>query len=509
MSLTLLSTAPVAASWLARRCSGQLRSDSRLVQPGDAFLAWPGATRDARQFVQQALASGAGAALVEAEGAAALGLDGTRVAAMPNLKARAGEVADAWFGQPTQRLSVLAVTGTNGKSSTAWWLSQALSTCGQRCGLVGTLGVGEPSALQSTGLTTPDPVSLQAAFADFVSQGFAACAIEASSIGLAEHRLSGTRLAVALFSNFTQDHLDYHGSMAAYWAAKRRLFDWPGLAAAVVHVDDAQGARLADELQAVAARDAAPGPVLWTVGRGQGARLRASEVVHGPTGLGFRLSEVGGETVCVATSLVGDFNVSNLLLVMGGMRALGIPLDRAAAAVTQLGPVPGRLQRVASGHGADARRLPAVVVDYAHTPDALDKALQALRPMADAGGGRLWCVFGCGGDRDASKRPQMGALAAARADRVVVTSDNPRSEHPQAIIEQIVAGIGASQRRQLHTQVDRRQAIAQAVREASPADVVLIAGKGHEDYQEVDGVKHPFSDVEEARRALDQRGERA
>jgi UDP-N-acetylmuramoyl-L-alanyl-D-glutamate--2,6-diaminopimelate ligase len=312
--------------------------------------------------------------------------------------------------------------------------------------------------------------------------------MEASSIGLVEHRLDGCAIDVALFTNLTQDHLDYHGTMQAYGAAKRRLFEWPGLKAAVVNVDDTFGAQLAAGLRS-------SGIDLWTVSLHADARLVAGERRYGPDGLVFEVAE-GAERRRLATGVVGEFNASNLLVVLGGLRALGVPLAEAVAALGALTPVPGRLQRVA-GEGDDVE----AVVDYAHTPDALQQVLAALRPLAAARGGRLLCVFGCGGDRDATKRPLMGAIASRLADRVVVTSDNPRSEDPAAIVAQVLAGAGAN----AEGVADRREAIARAVREAATGDVLLIAGKGHETTQVVAGVAHPFSDADEVRSALAQR----
>ena len=498
----LLTTADEAAAWLAARVprggAGRLCTDSRQVQPGDAFIAWPGYATDGRQFVASALAAGANACLVEAEGVGTFGFDpaDARIAALPGLKAATGPIAAAWFGQPAQALQVIAATGTNGKSSTAWWTAQALSALGRRCGVVGTLGIGEPpraahpGSIAHTGLTTPDPVTLHAAFRRMADEGFAACAIEASSIGLVEQRLAGTPIAVAQFTNFTRDHLDFHGDMAAYWAAKRALFDWPGLRAAVVNIDDAQGAALVDELRG--------GPLeLWTTALHRPARLVAQELRYVDGALAFTLVE-GAVRAPVRSCLIGDYNASNLLAVLGALRALGVPLAEAAALVPQLTPVPGRMQRVPA-----AADQPELVVDYAHTPDALDKALAALRPLAAARGGALWCVFGCGGDRDATKRPLMGAIAHRLADRVVLTSDNPRRERPGLILAQILAGICGGDG--VAVIEDRRAAIAHAVHRAAPADVVLVAGKGHEDYQETDGVKRPFSDVAVAAEVLAQR----
>ena len=514
-----LHNAADATAWLADRVRaagfGTLRTDSRRVQPGDAFIAWPGYATDGRQFVAAALAAGAAACLVEAEGldAALLPAGESRIAALIGLKAATGEIAARWFDRPSERLQVIAVTGTNGKSSTAWWTAQALSALGQRCGLVGTLGIGEPpraapggeplhhdtpGSIEPTGLTTPDPVTLQAALRRMADAGFAACAIEASSIGLAEHRLAGTAITVAQFTNLTRDHLDYHGDMAAYWAAKRALFSWPELQAAVINIDDAQGAGLARERG-----DA--GIDLWTTSVAGPARLQAVDLSYIDGGLAFTLVE--GETHApVRSALIGDYNASNLLAVLGALRALGVPLARAAAVVPLLTPVPGRMDRVPVLPGAAPQ--PEVVVDYAHTPDALDKALAALRPLAAARGGRLWCVFGCGGNRDASKRPLMGAIARRGADHLVLTSDNPRDEAPAAILAQILAGIADAMPGDVEVIEDRRAAISHAVLQADARDVVLLAGKGHEDTQEIGGVKRPFLDSAVAADALAQRGVR-
>ncbi len=488
---TVLATAHDAAAWLAARlgAGAMLRCDSRRVLPGDGFIAWPGAATDGRRYVTAALQAGAAACLVDADGAETFGwpADEARIATLPALKAACGDVAAACCGHPASALQVIAVTGTNGKSSTAWWTAQALSALGRRCGVVGTLGIGEPpraghpGAIDYTGFTTPDPVTLQAAFRRMADEAYAAVAIEASSIGLAEHRLAGTPITVAQFTNLTRDHLDYHGDMAAYWAAKRPLFDTPGLRAAVINRDDAHGAALADEL-AGSALD------LWTTAVAGPARLEAKDVRYVDGGLAFTLVE--GETrAAVNSTLIGDYNAANLLAVLGALRALGVPLADAAAVVPLLTPVPGRMQRVPSA----APEQPEVVVDFAHTPDALDKALGALRPLAAARGGLLWCVFGCGGNRDASKRPMMGAIAHRLADRVVLTSDNPRHESPALILAQILAGTSGDDR--VDVIEDRHEAIAHAVLGAAPQDVVLVAGKGHEDTQEVAGVKRPFLDA--------------
>ncbi len=492
-----------AVAWLRDKVTGRLRTDSRNLMPGDGFLAWPGAAHDARSHVASALAQGAAACLVEREGAQQWGFQDPRVASYPGLKAASSQVAGAYYGNPSQRLRVLAVTGTNGKTSTAWWLAQALSSASLNpslpCAMIGTLGVGRPPApgavgdadadhlatLASTGLTTPDPVLLQASLMDFADAGMAACALEASSIGIDAHRLDGVRIHTAIFTNFTQDHLDYHGSMDAYWRAKTRLFQWPGLGAAVVNIDDPKGADLLARLDARLLD-------VWTISCAAPARLRASAIRTTGAGLSFLVTE-GGEQHRLATRLIGQYNVSNLLGVIAAMRANGVALALAVLACAELAPVPGRMQCVAQP------AMPLLAIDYAHTPDALDKALAALRPLAQERGGRLWCVFGCGGDRDAGKRPPMGR-AARGADHVVVTSDNPRSEDPLAIIAQIMPALAGHA--SVLQQSDRARAIEQAVLAAASADVVLLAGKGHEAYQEVAGQRRPFSDLAQAQAAL-------
>jgi UDP-N-acetylmuramoyl-L-alanyl-D-glutamate--2,6-diaminopimelate ligase len=500
MAVTVLHDTMAAVQWLRATGANALCTDSRRVVAGDAFLAWPGARDDGRRHVADALAAGAACCLVDEPGADAFAFDDRRVARLPDLRAAAGAIADAWYGHPSRALDVVAVTGTNGKTSVAWWTAQALTALGRRCGVIGTLGVGEPpragqppATLQDTGLTTPDAVMLQATLGRFVADGLAACTMEASSIGLVDHRLTGTRVAVAQFTNFTRDHLDYHGDMPTYWAAKRTLFDWPGLRAAVINIDDEQGAALADEL-------AASSPAaLWTTSLRGSARLQAHDVRYEGDGLAFDLVE-GGVSLPIRCGLIGRYNASNLLAVIGALRALGVDLAAAAQVVPALSPVPGRMQQV-SAAGDD---LPLVVVDYAHTPDALDQALQALRPLAQARGGLLWCVFGCGGNRDATKRPLMGAIAHQHADHVVLTSDNPRDETPSLILSQILAGIPDNDA--VDVIEDRRAAIHEAVARAAARDVVLLAGKGHEETQEVAGAKRPFSDMVVAAQALALRG---
>jgi UDP-N-acetylmuramyl-tripeptide synthetase len=480
-----------AAQWLLQRVSGVLCADSRKLQAGDGFIAWPGAAVDARQFVPAAFKQGATASLVERSGLEAFALDAVNVGSYRGLKSDTGAIAAEFFGAPSTQLAVIAVTGTNGKTSTAWWLAQALSALpapyAMACGVIGTLGVGLPSAgVTTTGMTTPDPVLLQQTLRQMADSGLKACAIEASSIGIEEHRLGGTQIRVAVFTNFTQDHLDYHGSMELYWQAKQKLFAWPGLASVVVNVDDPMGATLVEAASASALD-------VWTVSRQQAARLQARNMGYGALGLRFEVVE-GDAAVLLQTRMIGDYNISNLLGVLAAMRSLGVPLQEAVDVCATLDPVPGRME---CWGGTDA---PLVAVDYAHTPDALGQALAALRTLATQRGGRLWCVFGCGGDRDASKRPLMGAIAAQQADQVVVTSDNPRSEKPEAIVAQVL--LGMTQCMAVDVQVDRALAIADVLMRAAASDVILLAGKGHEETQETAGTKQPFSDRDHAQRAL-------
>lgn len=492
-----LHTSDEVAAWLKTRVTGGLQTDSRQVRAGDGFIAWPGGVTDGRAFIAQAIAQGAAACVVEHEGVEKFectqnpSANTDAVATLAGLKAHSGAVACAYYNQPSHALDVLAITGTNGKTTTAWWLAHALKNLGQRCAVVGTLGVGEPHALQPTGMTTPDPVLLQSHMRGWVDQGVKTCAIEASSIGLAEHRLNGTHIRVAVFTNFTQDHLDYHGTMDDYWQAKQALFAWPGLQSAVINVDDAKGLELAHSL---AQRQ---GIAMWTIGlhTSKGApHLYATHIQYTAEGLSFEVRE-GQESYALSTQFVGDYNISNLLGVVGALRALGVSLSDAVAACKNLPSVPGRMQVVA--------QTPLVVVDYAHTPDAIEQAIKALQPVAKMRHASLTCVLGCGGDRDATKRPLMAASAQAHADQVVLTSDNPRSEDPVRILQDMQAGLQNSNR--VSVLVDRDQAIAQTIRNARDQDVILLAGKGHEDYQEIMGVKHPFSDALHAQRAVNMR----
>lgn len=492
----VIATAADALAWLRARVSGEahLRLDSREVNAGDVFVACPGGSADGRAYIEQALAQGAAAVLCQSPAPAGVAGD-SRVLAVQALRPMLGELADDWYGRPSSQLSVVAITGTNGKTSCVQWIAQALSAAGKPCGSIGTLGALLPDGSSLGGhLTTPDVLSVHRILAQMQAAGAQAVALEASSIGLDQGRLDGVRIAVAGFTNLTRDHLDYHGSMERYEQAKAGLFNWPGLAAAVINADDAAGDRLLRAL-----------PGERAVGysqQGMAVAFQARDLQATAHGQVFVLASPDGEAQIV-TSLLGRHNISNLLLVAGVLYKLGAPLSQIAKALSATRPVDGRLQVVVPvplRASTAASRGPLVVVDYSHTPDSLARALLALRPVADARGGRLVCLFGCGGERDAGKRPEMGRIAAELADKVTVSSDNPRGEDAEAIISQILAGVPAGTR--LHVDPDRARAILQSIWAADPDDVVLLAGKGHETYQEINGNRLPFDDREWARLAL-------
>jgi MurE/MurF fusion protein len=496
-----------AVTWLQTKVKGELRVDSRDIQTGDGFIAWPGTAVDGRQFVVSALQKGATACLVEHSELEAKGYlaaykntvdlaNQDKIASYKNLKFAIGNIAAKAYNTPARALKIIAITGTNGKTTSAWWLAQAVAAVkssvdtsaqiANKCFMVGTLGIGVPNAVESTGLTTPDPIMLHKKFREYVDHGFTYCAIEASSIGIEEHRLAGTDIKVAVFTNFTQDHLDYHGSMQAYWAAKLKLFQWPNLKAAVVNIDDPKGRELVSILDEKSLD-------IWTVAIDHAARIKAFDISYSKYGLQFNIIE-DNKTHFIETKFVGIYNVSNLLGVIAAMRANGIPLKDCVEACKSLTVVPGRMD-ILTKEGQ-----PLVIVDYAHTPDALKQALIALRPVADSRMGKLICIFGCGGNRDASKRPLMARMAEEYADTVVVTADNSRNEKIESILDNIIAGFKSKETFAVET--NRTIAIAKSIKSAQANDVILIAGKGHENYQDVLGVKSFFSDKEQAWQAM-------
>ncbi|OWL89859.1 UDP-N-acetylmuramoyl-L-alanyl-D-glutamate--2,6-diaminopimelate ligase [Halopseudomonas aestusnigri] len=455
--------------------------DSRHVRDGDLFVAFPGLRHDGRDYIAQAVAAGAAAVVLESQGAVAHQLAVPSVQ-IEGLAEQLSALADRFYQQPSAALQVIGITGTNGKTSVSQMLAQALDRLGNRCGVIGTLGSGLAGALIDHGMTTPDAVAVQAQLASMRDQGASHVAMEVSSHALDQHRVAAVRFAVAVFTNLSRDHLDYHGTMAAYGEAKARLFQ-RDLQAAVVNLDDAFGRELAERCAA---------PVIGYSLSDPAATLYCRELVCDSLGLNARL-QVQGREFALRSPLLGSFNMSNLLAVLGGLLALGVDAGAAVEQVAQLQPPAGRMQRLGGGD------LPLVVVDYAHTPDALEKALTALHQHA---AGRVVCIFGCGGDRDNGKRPMMARVAEQFAEAVVVTDDNPRTEPSQQIIEQICRG--AEHPQALTVIPNRAQAIASTIAAAQPGDVILLAGKGHENYQEIDGVRHPFSDIEQASLALQQ-----
>jgi len=502
--------APSVLAWLAQNAphAAHLCLDSRQVGRGDVFFACAGRADDRRRHIAQAVQAGAAAVVAQANAAARLAPLDVPLLRVPGLTRLLGAIAHAWYGQPSEALTVIAVTGTNGKTSTVQWLAAALCAGGMPCGAIGTLGLTLPDGQTVGGtLTTPDVLTLHRSLVRLRDAGAAVAAIEASSIGIDQGRLDGVRIAFAGFTNLTHDHLDYHQNMAQYRAAKFSLFSRAQLRGAVVNLDDDAGKELF-------ARMPAAQRLGYTCRADVDAAVAAREMQVAAHGQVFQLQLPDGSAQLV-TPIPGAHNVSNLLLVAGMLHWLGWPLQRVVQALTGLRPVPGRLQVVAPPVSAAAYAMPTVVVDYAHTPDALERALQALRQTAQASQGNLTVVFGCGGNRDAAKRPVMGAIAARLADHVIVTSDNPRDEAPQDIAAQIVAGIEANRdgkRRKGRSKggrtsparviLERAQAILLAILQAKPGDVVLLAGKGHELWQEAQGKRKPFDDREWAGLAL-------
>lgn len=476
----------------------RIAADSRLTGPGVAFFAYPGEAADGRAHIADALARGAAAVVWEKggeKGGAQADFAWRAEWRAPNvpvrgLKQQAGALADRFYGHPSRSLWMCGVTGTNGKTSCSQWIAALLERRGTKAGVIGTLGAGFPGALFPARNTTPDALEVHALLSSFLKEKARAVAMEVSSHGLVQGRVNGVAFHCALFTNLSHDHLDYHGSMEAYAEAKARLFDWPGLEAAVLNLDDVVGVQLARKLTARGLRTIGYSLSRAAVAPGSVTEFVAATRIEGAE---LALESSWGQATARVNQL-GRFNLSNALGVLGCLVAQGVSFRDGVELLAALPPVPGRMERIGE--------RPLVVVDYAHSPDALDKVLQALRPVAQARGGRLVAVFGAGGDRDATKRPLMGAVASRLAERVIVTSDNPRSEDPLAIIGQVARGIATA----YESEPDRARAIEAAVASAAPADVVLIAGKGHESYQEIAGRRLPFSDAQVARAALEKRG---
>ncbi len=459
-----------------------LALDSRRVQPGDVFVALAGHKLDGRDFIDKAVSKGAAAIIAEAP------CDATRwslpVIPVADLSEKVSDIAGRFYANPSQSMRVIGVTGTNGKSSVTHYIAQVLESMGKPCGVIGTLGAGRVGQLQGASNTTPDAISTQSTLAQWRDAGAQWAAMEVSSHGLVQHRVAAIQFSTAVFTNLTQDHLDYHGTMEAYGEAKSRLFALPGLKNAVLNRDDSFSKRL---------RERIPTSVnVVSFGLGGSADIRALDIRYHSKGIEARIVTPWGEFT-LNSGLCGVVNLKNILAVVAVLGCEGISLKAIAAGVSSLQAVPGRLERLPPVDSVQ------VVIDYAHTPDALEQVLWSLRPHCS---GKLWCVFGCGGDRDRGKRPLMAAVAEQLADRIVITSDNPRSESPDTILSDIRAGLSQPP---ILQDADRKRAIEFAIASAQAGDLVLIAGKGHEDYQESAGRRLPFSDVQCARLALTRR----
>jgi UDP-N-acetylmuramoyl-L-alanyl-D-glutamate--2,6-diaminopimelate ligase len=472
----------------------RLTSDSRAVQPGDTFVAYPGTQADGRNFIAHAIERGANAVIWDAHEFKWSSEWNVPDLAVQDLRHQAGIIADQVYGHPSQKLWMVGVTGTNGKTSISHWLAKTFGALGRKSAVLGTVGNGFPGALQATVNTTPDALLVHGLLAEYERQGAQTVTMEVSSHALMQGRVNGVNYDVALLTNLTRDHLDFHGDMQSYAAAKRRLFDWAKLKHAVLNLDDAFGAELAEQLQ-----DAS----VEVVGYGLNSEsLKLAErlgirMVYGTLaqmdaqGLIVQLHTSWG-AAAMQSKLIGRFNASNLLGALAVLLASEVDIDDAVRELGLQKAVAGRMQTLGS------KNTPAVVVDYAHTPDALEKVLNTLREVTEPFGGKVICVFGCGGDRDRGKRPMMGTVASKFADVRIITNDNPRSEEPRTIIDAIITGMQGD----FQVIEDRAKAITLAINKARANDMVLLAGKGHEDYQEIKGKRQPFSDSEIAHRVL-------
>lgn len=473
----------------------RLVTDSRAVQAGDIFVAYPGEKSDGRQFIAQAIMRGANAVIWEAQNFVWDAAWQVPNLGVTDLRNKAGWIADTVYDAPSKKLWMVGITGTNGKTSTAHWIVRAFNDAHKKCALIGTLGNGFVDDLQASANTTPDAIRVHSLLADYLAQGAQAVAMEVSSHALAQGRVNAVAFDVALFTNLSRDHLDYHGDMKSYADSKRKLFQWDQLKFAVLNFDDEFGIELAEQLLDKSVE---------VIGYGlSDSALKHAErlcirMVHGHivemSGQGLRLeihSSWGGARL--NSALIGRFNAANLLGALAVLLVSEISLSDAMQSLEKMQAVAGRMQRLGSAS------QPVVIVDYAHTPDALEKVLLTLREINHAKTGKLICVFGCGGDRDRGKRAMMGLVAGKFSDHCIITSDNPRSENPQHIIADVVKG---AVKNNYEIIINRAEAISRAINFARQCDTVLVAGKGHEDYQEINGVKHSFSDVIVAQQVL-------
>ena len=470
-----------------------LCQDSRQLQAGDLFFAYPGLGHDGRHFIQEAIAKGAAAILFEPD-AADNSIDRITthipLLPLPHLTAQLGPLAARFYDYPSRYMPVIGITGTNGKTSCTHFLADCLQQLQKSCGVIGTLGNGFYGDLKPGALTTPDAIELQQLLADFRNKQAQAVVMEVSSHRLAQQRLNGTEFSVAAFTNLTRDHLDYHGNMEAYAQAKRSFFNLPGVQQAILNADDAYAQQWLTEL-------AEQLPVyVYSLHKPQAVwshipHISVKTFNFNQSGLRAEIDTPWGEVFIENPFLMGQFNLSNLLLILTLLKSLHFSLAEISQVISKLQGVKGRMQAVQTSG------KPLVVIDYAHTPDALQQVLRALRPHCP---GELYCLFGCGGDRDKGKRPLMAKIAEQEADHIILTSDNPRYEDPLKILQDIQQGFTG--KKSVHREPDRQRAIAYALATAQPSDVVLIAGKGHEAYQLIKGIKYPFDDAIEVQRLL-------
>lgn len=462
--------------------------DSRTVSAGTLFIASAKQPEMRQQHIDQAVSAGAAAVIIDAAQSAVSNVPLLKIA---DLDQNISAIGDRFYGQPSQTMTVIAVTGTNGKTSVSQFIARSLELLARPCGIIGTLGQGRLNDLKDTGMTTPNPLQLQQILAAMRDDGLQYVVLEASSHALQQGRLNSVAIDIAVFTNLSRDHLDYHGDMQHYEAAKQRLFALPSVKTAVINIDDPAGKRIYEQQQTTLN--------CLTYSQQQAADWQANMLQCDSEGLHFQLQSTG-TTTHIDSGLLGRFNVDNLLATAAVLNAVNIDMTGIKKCLTQLTAVTGRMQLVKQHNS------PAVVVDYAHTPDALSQALSAMRQHLDQSAA-LWCVFGCGGDRDTGKRPLMGAQAEQLASHLVITDDNPRNEASESIIADILSGL--QQPADAVILADRRQAIFYAVNEAANDDMVLVAGKGHENYQEKQGSKQPFNDVAIVEQALSARQQQA
>ena len=484
--------------------SAKVSADSRQIESGDIFFAYPvghgNALRDGRQYIDAALKNGAAVVVFDPVNFESEYLDHPQCVAVENLAPKAGEICAQWYGYPSQKLRMIGVTGTNGKTSITQWLASALDRADHRAAVLGTLGTGFVGSLVQTGYTTPDAPRLQTQLHELLNSGAKQVVMEASSHALEQGRIGGVQFNCAVFTNLTQDHLDYHGNMADYAEAKAKLFTFTGLEHAVINFDDAFGRELGMKLLAKG------GIKVWAYALSKDAlngfekfaqrleRVYTNDITLNGVAYDVKLVHEGISENSVHIPVVGEFNLSNVLAVWTVLLTQGLSADEASQRVSKLRPVAGRMELIPLTRGNKSEGL-LVIVDYAHTPDALQKTIQAIRPIAEQRKGKIWCVFGCGGDRDVGKRSKMGEVAEQLADQIIITSDNPRTEDPLEIINMIRAGM-ADDASNIQMIADRAAAIMAAVRHADMQDIVLVAGKGHETSQEINGKKFDFSDQE-------------